>query len=138
MVGTDEIAVQGLDGGQGPGQVAGGQPVVPVQEGHVFAAGRVQAGVPGGGQAAVLPVSEVHRPGQLARGPLQQAGGPVRRAVVDEQELEIVPGIEFETLQGIRCICLHVVERHDNRELGHLRDIRAPFGINHGPDADST
>lgn len=137
MVVADEIAAQSLYGGQRPGQVAGRQPVVPVQERHVLAAGRVQAGVPGGGQAAVPFVSEEHRPRQLARRPLQEFGRPVRRAVVDEQELEIVPGVEFEAFQGIRCVCLHVVERHDNRELEHLRDVKASSGIHHGPYADS-
>ncbi|GAA3087750.1 hypothetical protein GCM10020254_35330 [Streptomyces goshikiensis] len=133
MVVADEIAVQGLNGGHHTGQMARRQPVVAVHEGEVLAPGRVQTGVPRGRQAAVALVAQVHRAGQLPRGPFQKVGSPVRRVVVDEQELEVVPGIERETFQGIRCICLHVVERHDNRELEHLRDVRPLSGIHHGP-----
>lgn len=117
--------------------MAGCQPVVAVHEGDVLAPGRVQTGIARGGQAAVLLVAQDHRAGQVPRRPFQQVGSPVRRAVVDEQELEVVPSVEFETFQGIRRICLHVVERHDNRELEHLRDVKALSGIHHGPSAYS-
>lgn len=129
MVGTDEVTSQLLHDAEEFGVVAGGEPVVAVQEGDVFAAGRVQAGVPGGGQAAVLFVPQDSGARQLTLGAREDLRGLVARTVVDEQEFKVLAGIGRQAFQGVGRVCLHVVERHDDGELNHPGDVRRADGI---------
>lgn len=124
MVGTDEVAAQRLGTGQDFGEVPGGEPVVAVQESEVLAARGVQAGVTGGGQSAVLLVSAYDHPRNLVLGAAQYVRGPVGRTVVDEDEFEVLAGVGPQASQGVGGVCLHVVERHDDRELNHPSHAR--------------
>ncbi len=119
MVGADEVALQPLGRGHQVGEVAGGQPVVAVQEGQILPVRRVQAGVPGRGQTAVALVDDHLGAGNVLPGALEDPGRPVGRAVVDEDELEILPGVGPQASEGVGRVCLHVVERHDDGELDH-------------------
>lgn len=124
MVGTDEVAAQRLGTGEQVGVEPGGEPVVAVQEGEVLAAGRVQTGVPGGGQSAVVLVSAYDHPRNLVLGAAEYVRGPVGRTVVDEDEFEVLAGVGPQASQGVGGVCLHVVERHDYGELNHPSHAR--------------
>lgn len=136
MVGTDEVAAQLFRPGEEFGVVPGGEPVVPVQEGEVLAARGVQAGVAGGGQSAVLLVSAYDHPRNLVLGAAQYVRGPVGRTVVDEDEFEVLAGVGPQASQGVGGVCLHVVERHDDRELNHPSHARREPVICLGPRRD--
>lgn len=133
MVRAYEGAAQGLRAGEQSGVVAGRQPVVAVQEGDVLAAGRVQTGVAGGGQTGVALVSADHHPLDLVLGPAQEIRRPVGRAVVDEDELEVLTGVGPQTSERVGRECLDVVERHDDGELDHPHHARGGPGIRFDP-----
>ncbi|SCD75284.1 hypothetical protein GA0115236_120814 [Streptomyces sp. IgraMP-1] len=124
VVDADEVRPQSLGGVEELAAVAGGVPVVPVQERQVGAAGRVQAGVAGRREAAVGLVGEQHGAGHLLHGPFQQVPGAVRRTVVDQEEFDIVPRVRLQAAQSVGRELPHVVERHDDGELDHGIDAK--------------
>lgn len=124
MVRTDEVAAQVLDGGEELFVVSGGEPVVPVEKREVLATRFVDPGVACGGQSSVLLVSDIHRTRELALRAREDVRCLVARAVVDENEFEVLPRVRTQALQGVGRILLHVVERHDDGELDHPCDVR--------------
>ena len=84
------------------GEVAGGEPVVAVEEGQVLAARGVEPGVAGGGQPAVLLVSDIHRARELALRAREDVRGLVARTVVDENEFEVLAARSHAGFSGCR------------------------------------
>ena len=93
MVGADEVGLVVLDRGDEATDVAGCEPVVGVEESDVATLRGIDAGVAGGGQAAV--VRTMHRPRatDLGAHAVDHLAGAVRRRVVDEHELDAVAGV---------------------------------------------
>lgn len=127
MVGTDEVAAQLLDGAHQFGEVAGGHPVVTVQERQVLALRGVQAGVARGGESPVLLMADITHLrdiGEFLGRAFENGRSFVLRMVVDQYELEIPLRVQSKASEGVRGVLLHVVERHDHGELWHSRKPR--------------
>ena len=119
-VGDDQVGAGDLGRpDQGLGGV-GGQEVVAVGELEVIALGRGQGGVPGGGHPAVGPVQKADAAVHPGGGGAQLAGA-VGAAVVDQDDLQIGPGLAPQALQAGAQIDLGVVDGDDDAHKGLIQ-----------------
>lgn len=81
-----------------PGQFIATPEIVRVEESDVFAGGRTDAGVPGGRVPGVGLRNQAEKAGEL----FQYRAGPIRRAVVDNDQLDRPVGLSQDTLDRCR------------------------------------
>ncbi len=124
------------------GQRGLGERVVGVDEGDQVAAGLADAGVAGGAEAGVLLPDDPH-PVVGRRVPGDDVHRPVRRAVVDDHDLEVRVGLAQDRGQALVDVLLDGVDRHDHADQGvpgppvgavvpgrrRLRGPRGPRGL---------
>ena len=99
--------------------------VVGVDEHQVLAAGRLRPSVAGRAQARVGLPDDLDPP-IPADVRLHDVDAPVRRSVVDQDDLELRVGLRDEAVEAGRQIALHTVDRDDQADQGAGTALPAP------------
>ena len=91
-------------------------PVVAVEEGDVAAAGRLDAGIAGGGDATVAGLRQRADARVVGGHAAQHFQRAVARAVVDRQQFPVRPALRANAADRTREPGLRVVDRHDDAD----------------------